>query len=391
MPFAAALSTRSDALQAVDEVCKRAQAEFTGPPDLAVVFLSPHHADAADSMGSAIRQRLAPRCLLGCTGESIVGNDQEIENQPALSLWLGRWTQPVQLDPFHLTLDQTPDGHSLFGWPDALQSAAPAQSVVLLLGEPYTFPADSFLQQVNEQHPGVRVLGGMASALRTPGQNRLILNEEVHGEGAVGVLLQGPAKVRTIVSQGCRPIGTHMIVTRAQRNIILELGGQPPFTRLEQLWNDLNERDQQLVQEGLHVGRVINEYQEEFQRGDFLVRNVMGLDRESGAMAITDHVRVGQTVQFHVRDAHTADEDLRSLLETDVSAHARPPRGALVFTCNGRGSRLFGQPHHDARTIRANAGPIPLAGFFAAGELGPVGGQNFMHGFTASIALFEDE
>ncbi len=391
MPFAAALSTWPDALQAADEVCIRTQTEIPGPPDLAVAFLSPHHAEAADAIAGMIRERLAPRCLLGCTGESIVGNDQEIEDQPALSLWLGRWTRPMQMDAFHLTLGQTPDGYSLFGWPDALQGADPAQSVVLLLGEPYSFPADSFLKQMHEQHPGVRVLGGMASALGTPGQNRLILNEESHGHGAVGVLLQGPAKVRAIVSQGCRPIGTHMVVTRAQRNIILELGGQPPFARLEQLWNDLGERDRQLVQAGLHIGRVINEYQGEFRRGDFLVRNVMGLDRESGAMAITDHVRVGQTVQFHVRDADTADEDLHSLLKSDLAAHPGPPRGALLFTCNGRGSRLFGEPHHDARAVRAEAGPVPLAGFFAAGELGPVGGQNFIHGFTASVALFEDE
>ena len=391
MPFAAALSTATDTSRAVEDACARARAQFADAPDLALVFLSPHHADEAEAVVAGVRERLSPRCLLGCTGESIVGNDQEVENGPALSLWLGRWAKPVQLDPFHLTLGQTPDGYSLFGWPDALLGASPAQSAVLLLGEPYTFPADGFLKQLNEQYPGVPVIGGMASALATPEQNRLLLDGTVHRQGAVGVLLQGPVKVRTVVSQGCRPIGEHMVITRAQRNIILELGGRTPLTRLQELWPALSERDQQLVQEGLHVGRVINEYQGEFQRGDFLVRNVMGLDKDSGAMAITDHVRTGQTVQFHVRDADTADEDLHSLLKLDVSAHERPPRGALLFTCNGRGTRLFSEAHHDARAVRAEAGPIPVAGFFAAGELGPVGGQNFMHGFTASVALFEDE
>jgi small ligand-binding sensory domain FIST len=206
----------------------------------------------------------------------------------------------------------------------------------------------------------------------------------------VGVLLQRPIAVRSIVSQGCRPIGQHMVVTRAQENIIVELGGRPPLVRLQQLWQELSPHDQQLFQQGLHIGRVTNEYQERFQRGDFLVRNVLGLDRESGALAITDNVRVGQTVQFHVRDAETADEDLHALLQRDMQAHGQRPGGALLFTCNGRGTHLFSAPHHDVRTVHAEVGIVPVAGFFAMGELGPVGGQNFIHGFTASVVLFEE-
>jgi small ligand-binding sensory domain FIST len=160
--------------------------------------------------------------------------------------------------------------------------------------------------------------------------------------------------------------------------------------RLQDLWQSLNPQDQNLLQQGLHIGRVINEYRGDFQRGDFLVRNVLGLDRDSGALAITERMRVGQTVQFHVRDAETADEDLHALLQLDLSAHEKRPAAALVFSCNGRGARLFDKPDHDAGAIRAETGDIPLAGFFAQGELGPVGGQNFIHGFTASVALFEE-
>src|SRR5262249_24806351 len=178
--------------------------------------------------------------------------------------------------------------------------------------------------------------------------------------------------------------------TRAEDNVILELGGKPPLEQLQQLWASLSPTEQALFQQGLHVGRVINEYRGEIQRGDFLVRNVIGLDRSSGALAITERVRVGQTIQFHVRDAETADEDLRALLRLDVHAHEKKPAGALLFSCNGRGTRLFEQPDHDARTVRAEAGEVPLAGFFAQGELGPVGGQNFIHGYTASLALFEE-
>jgi small ligand-binding sensory domain FIST len=390
MPFAAALSTRPDTSQAVAEACDRVQEQWSGPPDLALLFFSPHHGEAALALVAAVQERLAPRCLLGCSGESIVGNDREVEQGPALSLWLGRWQGDVQLTPFHLVLEQTPDGYSLLGWPDELAAADPARSLIILLGDPYTFPADAFLQQVNEGHPGLRVVGGMASGARGPGQCQLLLGKQVREEGAVGVLLQGDLKVRSVVSQGCRPIGRHMVITRGKDNIITELGGKPPLAQLQQLWQELSPRDQQLFQQGLHVGRVINEYQGAFQRGDFLVRNVLGLDRESGALAITDRVRVGQTVQFHVRDADSADEDLHELLQTDRSTHTARPGGALLFTCNGRGTRLFPEPHHDAQTVRAEAGEVPLAGFFAAGELGPVGGQNFIHGFTASVVLFEE-
>ncbi len=390
MPFAAATSTASETSRALDEVCTRALELLQGKPDLAMVFFSPHHAAAADTIAASVQPRLTARCLLGCNGEAIVGNDQEIEEGPAMTLWLASWSQSVNLASFHLMLEQTPDGFSLLGWPDALTEADPSQSALLLLGDPFTFPVDAFLQQVNENHPHLRVLGGMASGGRGAGESSLLLGAQAFTDGAVGVLLQGPIKLRSIVSQGCRPIGHHMVITRARDNIIEELGGQPPLARLEQLWRELSPRDQQLFQQGLHIGRVINEYQGEFQRGDFLVRNVMGVDRQTGALAVTDRVRVGQTMQFHVRDAETADEDLHALLHMDVSAHQQRPGGVLLFTCNGRGTRLFPKPHHDARAVRAEVGPVPVAGFFAQGEIGPVGGQNFIHGFTASVVLFED-
>jgi small ligand-binding sensory domain FIST len=230
----------------------------------------------------------------------------------------------------------------------------------------------------------------MASGGAGPGDGPLVLDGAVVAGGAAGVLLRGPVGIRSIVSQGCRPVGRPMVITKGRENVIAELGGRTPLAQLQELWQSLAPAEQALMQRGVHVGRVINEYQGEFQRGDFLVRNVLGLDRDSGALAITEHVRVGQTVQFHVRDAETADEDLHALLQLDLSAHERPPAGALVFSCNGRGTRLFKQPHHDARAVRSEAGAVPLAGFFAAGELGPVGGQNFIHGFTASVVLFED-
>jgi small ligand-binding sensory domain FIST len=389
MSFAAALSTLADTRHAIEEVCALLGTQVK-QPDLAVVFFSPHHGDDAEMLAASLRERLEPRALLGCIGEAIIGNDREVEQQAALSLWVGRWSQRIGVQSFHLHLERTSEGYSLLGWPDALVEADPKSSTILLLGDPYSFPADFFLEQVNSDYQGLRVFGGMASGMSGRGECRLLLDGQVHSEGAVAVLLQGSLGLRSIVSQGCRPIGRHLVVTKGQENIIFELGGRPPLAHLQELWPTLSTRDQQLLQSGLHVGRVINEFLSDFQRGDFLVRNVQGIDRESGAMQITDRVRVGQTVQFHVRDAQTADEDLHDLLRIDLGAHAKKPAAALVFTCNGRGSRLFETPDHDAKAIRAETGAIPLAGFFAAGELGPIGGQNFIHGFTASVALFEE-
>jgi small ligand-binding sensory domain FIST len=389
MPFTAALSTAHRTADALAEVLASVRRNVPDKPDLALVFFSPHHVAGADSIARGIFQ-LEPRCLLGCVGESIIGNEREIEGAPALSLWLGQWPRPVEVESFHLRLERTSEGPSLLGWPDSLVGATAAQTAVLLVGDPFTFPVDPFLTQMNDDAPGVRVLGGMASGARTPGECVLLHDGAVRNQGAVGVVLQGDIGLRSIVSQGCRPIGRHMVITKAEENIILELGGRSPLQHLQELWPKLSPREQQLFQRGLHMGRVINEYRGDFRRGDFLVRNVLGLIRDSGALAIGEHVRVGQTVQFHVRDAETADEDLHALLQLDLSAHEKRPAAALVFSCNGRGTRLFPQPNHDAGAIRAEAGDIPTAGFFAQGELGPVGGRNFIHGFTASVALFEE-
>jgi small ligand-binding sensory domain FIST len=390
MPFASALATSPDAREAIDDASSRALAGLGGKPDLALAFFSPHHAAECIDMATRLHATLNPGCLLGCQGEAIVGTGREIENGPAFSLWLARWSKRVEMTPFHLTLEETSEGQNLLGWPDDLQHANAAESAILFLGDPYTFPADGFLHQVNEDFPGLRVMGGMSSGSHEPGQGALLLGAQVLHHGGVGVLLEGGPAIRSVVSQGCRPVGTHLVITKARENIILELGGKPALVQLQELWQGLSPRDQGLVREGLHIGRVLTEYQEEFQRGDFLVRNVIGLDRASGAIAIADQVRVGQTVQFQVRDAASADEDLHELLQIDLSAHESRPAAALLFTCNGRGSRLFDVPDHDAGVFRAEAGGIPLAGFFAQGELGPVGGQNCIHGFTASVVMFED-
>ena len=271
------------------------------------------------------------------TGEAIVGGNREIEGEAALSVWAARMPG-VEVMPFHLTY-QRAEGGTFVGWPEALDAAWPTDAALLLLADPFTFPADVLLERLGEDQPGLPVLGGMASGGAQPGENRLLLGGQVHRAGAVAVLLSGGIRVRSVVSQGCRPIGKPMVITKAQQNVVLELGGKPALAQLRELFESLPADQQRLVQQGLHVGRVINEYQEGFARGDFLIRNVMGFDPEAGAIAIGDFARVGQTVQFHVRDAQTADEDLRQLLTAAKSGQSvgRPARCCSPATDVARG------------------------------------------------------
>ena len=290
-----------------------------------------------------------------------------------------------EIETFHIAFERTQDGLLATGAPSA-ESGTSASRAAFLLGDPFSCSVDSMLSHFAAEFPGLPVLGGMASGASAPGENRLFLNDEELDHGAVGVVVGGPVSIRSVVSQGCRPIGKPLIVTRANRNMIIELAGRPALEQLNSIYRESGTEDQQLIQRGLHVGLAMSELKDRFERGDFLIANVIGADRESGAVALGNLVRTGQTVQFHVRDAATADEDLRSLLASSLSQG--PAHGGLLFSCNGRGTRMFSKPHHDACAIRDVAGTIPLAGFFAQGELGPVAGQNYIHGFTASVALF---
>jgi small ligand-binding sensory domain FIST len=386
---ASALSTLESTEAALHAAAAGALECLGGTPDLAILFISPHHARSADSIAPDACELLGTDNVLGCTGESIVGSGREIEEEPALSLWLARWPG-AKLTPMHLEFERTSEGGVLEGWPEQLAGDWPAGSFLIVLGEPFSFPADYLLERLNEDRPGVPVIGGMASGAPSPGENRLFLGGHTHAEGAVALHVCGGVKLRTIVSQGCRPIGRPLVVTKAERNLIFELGGKPAFAQLREIFNSLPTSEQQLVQRALHVGRVVSEYQDRFEQGDFLVRNVVGIDSRAGAIAIGDYIRPGQTIQFHIRDEAAASAELAQLLAAARNGGSSPA-GGLLFTCNGRGTRMFSEPHHDAAAIARAFSNVPLAGFFAQGEIGPIGRQNFMHGFTASIALFEAE
>jgi len=379
--FGAAVSTAPDHQQALDEVIPAALAAVEGTPELAVCFFSMEHMAAASGIALSLSERLGTSAIIGCTAEGVIGQGREVEGGPGLALWLAR-LPGVDVRPFALEVVAVPDGYGIAGWP----SIAPDErATVVLLADPFSFPTDRFLERLNEEQAGLPVVGGMASGGRGPGEHRLLSGTDVVDRGAVGVALVGAVEVRTVVSQGCRPIGSPYAVTKGEGNVVHELGGQPAIERLRQVVTTLSQRDQQLIRGGLQVGQVIDEHKAEFGRGDFLIRGLVGADEESGAIAVGDQVELGRTLQFHVRDAAAAGEELELLL---APVTGWDPKGVLLFSCNGRGRRFFGEPDHDAQRVAAATGRAPMAGFFAQGELGPVGRRNFVHGYTASMALF---
>lgn len=379
MRIGAALSTDPDPGKATAAAVEEARWGLDGAEaSLAVVVASRQHAPSADLVSDVVRAEGGAGRVIGCVAEAVVGGDREVEDGPAVAVWLAALPEPV--DTFHMEFLPTSEGGVFGGY--RFEDAGPGP--YLLIADPFSFPADLLLRHLNDRVPGRAVMGGMASGGTGPGDTRLFLDHRVLDGGAVGARMPGVG-IRALVSQGCRPIGGIYTVTRADGNVIHELAGRPPLQRLQDLVERLPPRDRELVGRGLHVGRVIDEYKAEPGRGDFLIRGVVGVDPNTGALAVGDRIEVGETIQFHVRDAATADEDLRTLLERSRST---PATGALLFTCNGRGTRLFPHPDHDASLVSEKLGRVPLAGFNCAGEIGPVGGKNFLHGFTASIALF---
>ncbi len=385
--FRVGISLQKDTESAAEEACREASRDWQGRTDLAVLFVSPAHGDSLEKITAIVAKTFFPGVVLGCTGQGTIGGNRELEREPAVVLWLGRLPN-VTLTPFRLDFYPTEAGFGVSGWPE-IPSTDDRPPVFLILAEPFSTPAVQLLPLIQERYPGAMAIGGMASGAAQPGGNRLVLNDSVFDGGVVGVAMTGDVLVETVVSQGCRPIGERFLITRAEGNVIYELSGQSAFARLQETYASLSPEEQAMVHQGLHLGVTINESKDHFERGDFLVRNLMGADEEQGSLVLTDVVKGGQTVQFHVRDAKTASEDLHELLGSRTKGLNGPvPVGALLFSCNGRGSHLFGRPDHDVTAVHEQLGDIPVAGFFANGEIGPVGGENFLHGFTASIAIF---
>ncbi len=371
MKWSSAVSSTNRIDEAIAETASRVRRELGDvAPDLAIVFASSHHADQYAAVPELVRAALEPRTLVGCSAGGVIGGGHEIEGDPGFSL-TAACLPDVTIVPFHA---DEPD-------PPPVPAGPPPQ--LLVLPEPFSFDAETFLRQLDEHLPGSTVVGGVASGGRQRGQNALFLDDVVHRDGLVGVALSGNVVIDTVVAQGCRPIGEPMFVTRCERNFLYEIDGRSPAAVLSDLHRHASSRDKELFRSSLFLGIVMRE-QQEYRQGDFLIRNVLGLDGKTGAVAIGALLRTGMVVQFHLRDARTSAEDLDALL----GRYGQKPAGSLLFSCLGRGVHLYGRPDHDTDLARRHLGDVALGGFFCNGEIGPVQGTTFLHGYTSAFGLF---
>jgi small ligand-binding sensory domain FIST len=391
MQFASAMSREVQTESAVSEVLDNLAGRFTEQAaHLSLVFASPHHLKDFPQQLQVMQERLSSHTLIGCTGGGVIGDQQEVEQRPALSLMTAH-LPGVTITPFHIEQPELENETSEGYWHERLELSPDDKPTFILLPDPYVIDPRKMLDVFNNAYPLCPVLGGLASGGQSQSSCALFLDGEVL-HGAVGIALQGDFVMHTVVSQGCKPIGRPQFVTRCEDQIIYELSGRPALEVARETVGELSPDDQELARTALLIGRVVDEYKETFERGDFLIRTLLGADPKSGAIAVGETTRPGQTVQLHVRDADTAREDLTEMMGALTPKLAdRPAQGALVFSCNGRGAHLYGKPNHDSEMIAAATGDIPSAGFFCNGEIGPIGTSNFLHGFTASIGIFQEK
>jgi small ligand-binding sensory domain FIST len=384
MRWAAATSRAADAEGAAEEIATGLAAGLgDGPVDLLTVFFGVRNVPAAPVLVEALRRRLAPACIIGGSAAGVIGADHEIEQGAAVTAVAARlpgvWVHPFLLD--HDAWQEALEDPLAFS---RLTPGVHGAELVILMADPFSLDIVHVLECFRRHAPDVRIVGGMASAAQRPGGNRLVLNDWVDGTGGVAVALKGAVRADVIVSQGCRAIGPTLVVTEVKGHIVTALDGQPALERLEQVLRALPDSERERLGQGLYVGRPTHPSAE--GRGDYLIRNLLGADRERGAIAVGDHLRPRERVRLHVRDGASATEDLELLLAPQE--FDGPAGAAFMFSCNGRGRALFERADADIEVLQAALrGPVPVAGMFCAGEIGPIGGRHFVHGQAASIAI----
>jgi small ligand-binding sensory domain FIST len=390
MRWASTLSRRTDAAGAFDEAARALEGQLGGSsPDLLLAFASPEHASQLDRLGGLARRRFPGALLAGCTGGGVIGGAHEAEEGPALSLTAAA-LPGVSLSRFHVEMGALPSpGAGAAAWRGVVGAPPDAQPKFLLLADPFTLDAHELIAGLDRAYPGAPKFGGLASGGRSAGENRLLVGTEVHRSGAVGIAFTGDVAVDTVIAQGCRPIGKPMLVTRCRGSVLHELDQRPPLAVLAELYGSSSEPDRELMQHSLFLGLEMREDEIEYEPGELLVRNLLGAEEENGALIVGAELRPMTVAQFVLRDARTAEEDLQRMLDRTRRAATRaPPAGALLFSCVGRGAGLFGHPDHDTGLFEETLGPAPLGGFFCNGEIGPVAGRTFLHGYTSAFALF---
>jgi len=402
MKWASALCLTAQSENALAEALSSIKTQLGGArPDVVFLFISPHHKSHYDQIGAGVLQELDPRHMLGCSCGGVIGAGREAEQVAALSVTAAVMPN-VDIHPLRFEDGKLPDpdaGPRV--WEEAIGVKSGSHPNFVLLADPFTVRADELLVGLDYAFPQTAKIGGLASGAASEGQNILYLENERFHEGAVGLSFSGDLSVDTLVAQGCRPIGKPMVVTKCHRNVLIELDKRRALEVLSEVFEQSNERDQKLIRTSLLMGMVTDPFKHDAPKpGDFLIRNLLGMDSERGVLAIAALLKEGQTVQFHLRDAAAASEDLSAILRrystenlnaSKGEAIPAPPSGALLFSCLGRGKHLYGRADHDTDAFKMQVADVPLAGFFCNGEIGPVSGTTHVHGFTSCFGIFRNK
>lgn len=393
MKWASALSDASDAKRplaaVVGECCESIRAQLENePPDLVVAFVSPHFMDEYDQLMQIMTDDLKASHFIGCSARGLIGGGHEIEEKPAVAL-IAAVLPDVFIRTFHLVNPDLPDlDASPQRWQELVNVEPEESPHFILLPDPFSFRIDSLVQGLDYAFPNATKIGGLISGARRPGQNALWIQDKLYRNGAVGVALYGNVVLESIVAQGCKPIGRPLRATKTDRNIVFEIDGKIAVNALHEVIEHLSDIEQDLAKQSLFLGVAMDEFKSNHKHGDFLIRNIIGIEPNLGALVVSESLRDEQTIQFHVRDAATSADDLRQLLKRYKDAHDNQAQGALLFSCLGRGEHLYGMANHDSDCFKEYLGAIPLGGFFCNGEIGPIGGTTFLHGYTSSFGIF---
>lgn len=393
MRWASAVDTDSSLRAAVE---RAAETVFLGlgrqEPDLAVVFVSAEHAPHFDAVITLLRREFESAFVFGCCGGGVIGGGREIEDRPALSI-TGAVLPGVRLKGTHLDAAQVPPVFAeTRAWEDALRITATQQPSFLVLSDPFSFETEAFVKGLDRAFPLAPKIGGMASGARQVGSTALYLGDQVYHSGSVTLALTGNIEIDMIVAQGCRPIGDPMFVTSAHENLIRELDGRSPREVLAELFERLPAPDRELFSQSLFLGLAMRTDTSEFSAGDFLVRTILGMDPQSGALWVGTNVPANSVVQFHLRDAATSALDLERTLTTYRASHpVANDAGTLLFSCAGRGIGLYGQADHDSNAFRRLVADLPIGGFFCSGEIAPIQSATYLHGYTSAFAVFQEK
>lgn len=355
---------------------------------LGMVFMTPHFFPYAAQVLETLRLHARIPLLVGCSSESLVCGRHEIEEKPGLVLGL-YYLPGAKLTAKRFTQEQVDSCADRSYWQEEMGVMREDTNGWLVFADPFNLDAENWLKQWNAAYAPLPIVGGLASGIYQERNTQIYLNGDVFEEGGVALSVAGDVEITSVISQGCTPIGETWTITRTDGNLIFEIGNRPAYAILTETFEKLPDNEKVRLRGNLFVGLVVNEYLEEFHRGDFLIRNLVGGDPNKGVLVVGAYPRAGQTIQFQRRDAAAATEDMHALLErAKKNLQGRTIFGGSLHCCNGRGTGLFGEPNHDADMIQRELGTTALTGFFCNGEIGPIGDKNFLHGYTASLALF---